>query len=277
MNLTKPWGDLTYVGFDIETTGKYPLAAEVCEIGAVKWCRGEVIDRFQTLVKPTQKMGKEVIEIHRITNEMVENAPLVEEVIEAFHDFIQKSILIAHHAPFDLGFLSVEIEKKNLQLPTDPVICSSLLSRNMIPESPNHRLQTLIGFMDLERGQAHRAYDDANACLHLALKCMERMGEQKSLEEVLKRQGGALHWQRFSVAELCEGKSIAVIIVESLQQKKELDIVYRGGSRPGRTRRVYPQGLVRNLNGDFLVASEQGDLIPKRYFLEKISEAETVT
>src|SRR4051812_25854435 len=98
--LQKSWRDLTLVAFDTETTGKYPLTAEICEIAAVKYRGGEVVDTYSTLLKPSKPMGDAVIAIHGITNEMVANAPLMSEKIREVHAFFADSILITHHAPF---------------------------------------------------------------------------------------------------------------------------------------------------------------------------------
>jgi DNA polymerase III subunit epsilon len=88
---------------------------------------------------------------------MVEHAPRMSERIEHFHSFIQGAIPVAHHAPFDLGFVAIEFENAGLPLPTMPALCSSLLARKLFPESTNHRLQTLIPFFGIEQGTAHRA------------------------------------------------------------------------------------------------------------------------
>src|ERR1700677_4644319 len=102
----KPWRDYTYVAFDTETSGKFPLVAEIVEIAGVKWQRGKVIETYQTFVKPQRPMGESVIRIHHITNEMVEDAPRIHEVLPGFDAFIQGSVLMAHHAAFDMGFLA---------------------------------------------------------------------------------------------------------------------------------------------------------------------------
>ncbi len=263
------WTELTFVGFDTETTGKYPLTAEICEIAGVKWRGGKVVDTFSTLIKPSRPMGEEVIKIHGITNEMVANAPAMAEKIGEFHAFVQGAIPIAHHAPFDLGFVAVEFERAGLALPAAPVVCSSLLSRKLIPESGNHRLQTLIGFLKLEQGAAHRAHDDAKACLEVAIKCMERMDPAPTLAQVLETQGGALSWQRFSMREL-ENKDEVGALVQASREESEVDFAYSGGSRPGQKRRIKPIGVVRSLDGDFFVGVEPGETQSKRFFLDKV-------
>ena len=272
--LDKSWRDLTLVAFDTETTGKYPLTSEICEIAAVKWRGGKVVDTYSTLLKPSKPMGEQVIAIHGITNEMVANAPLMPEKIREVHAFFQDSILIAHHAPFDLGFVAIEFEKAGLPLPTLPVICSSLLSRNIIPESPDHRLQTLIGHFNFEKGTAHRALDDAKACLQVALKCLERL-EHEELSAALKVQGGALFWQRFSMREL-ENKDTTGPFVQASREGGEVEFAYDGGSKRGEKRRIRPVGVVRSLDGDFFVGCEGDDSQTKRFFLDKVISARRV-
>src|SRR5262249_33181247 len=111
MNQNVPWSQATFIAIDLETTGKYPLDAEICEMAAVKWQNGAVVDVFQSLIRPCTPMSQEVIAIHNITNEMVATAPLMAEKIFDFHRFIGDGFLLAHHAPFDLGFLSWEFER----------------------------------------------------------------------------------------------------------------------------------------------------------------------
>lgn len=269
------WKDLTFVGFDTETSGKYPLDAEICEIAAVKWRNGEIVGTFESLIKPSKPMGAEVIAIHGITNDMVENAPHISEKIGEFHAFVQDAIPIAHHAPFDLGFIANEFEKAGLPLPVLPVVCSSLLSRKVFPESENHRLQTLIKFFQLPQGTAHRALDDAKACLEVGLKCFEKTGSEAVLEHAFQAQGGPLTWLRFSMREL---RDHAVIknLVKAVEEQRVVEMAYGAGSTPGAKRRVHPMGVVRSLDGDFLVAYAEHDQRSKRYFLEKIVSAEIV-
>jgi DNA polymerase-3 subunit epsilon len=276
MDLSKNWKEFTFVGFDTETTGKYPLSAEICELAAVKWRGGQVIDTFQTLLKPRELMGAEVIAIHGITNDMVENAPNISSQIGLFHQFIQNSILIAHHAPFDLAFIAIEFEKAKLALPEDPVICSSLLSRKVFPESENHRLQTLIGFFGLERGAAHRALDDARACLQVGMRCMEKPGAGDALSATMELQSGPLYWRRFSMRRLEEESPVTATLACAVREQSIVEMTYSAGSTPGEARRVHPLGIVPSLDGDFLVAYSEKDQRSKRYFLEKITHAEKV-
>lgn len=266
------WRDLTIVAFDTETSGKYPLSAEICEIAGVKWRNGEIVDTFETLIKPTKTMSNEVIAIHGITNEMVENAPPIQEKIADFHRFVQDAVVVAHHSPFDLGFVSHEFEKVGLPLPTDPALCSSLLSRRLFPESENHRLQTLIRFFNLAQGAAHRALDDTKACLEVTLRCLAKTGEEATLEDVFASQGGEITWKRFSMRELAQ-RSTVKVLMDAVANQARVSMIYSAGSAPGSPRIVHPEGLVRSLDGDFLVAYDEKDQRSKRYYVDKISDA----
>lgn len=265
------WRDLTFVGFDTETTGRYPLESEICEIAAVKWKGGKIVDTFETLLKPSKPMGAEVIAIHGITNEMVENSPRVADKIGEFHAFIAGTVPIAHHAPFDVGFVAVEFEKVGLALPKEPVLCSSLLSRRLFPESENHRLQTLIKFFGLPQGTAHRALDDTKACLEVGLRCLAKTGDEALLSAAFDTQGGPIKWERFSMKRLQENPSGAAL-VQAIREGKMIEMTYGAGAR----RRIRPIGLVRSLDGDFLVAFDDGGDRSKRFFVEKVADAVVV-
>lgn len=271
-----PWKDATFIAIDLETSGKYPLDAEICEMAALKWQGGQVIETFQSLVRPTRQMGEECISIHHITNEMVENSPRIGEKIQDFYNFIKDGYIIAHHSPFDMGFLAWEFEKARLPLPTNPVFCTSLISQAINYNTANHRLATLAEYFKIEAGAAHRAFDDAKTCLNVALKFFEKLGDEATVSDLFNAQQTALLWPRYSIEALMERDHFRTMI-RAVVDKLELIITYESGSRPGEPRKVYPMGIVRSLNGDFLVATEgnkDGDEThPKRYFLEHISKA----
>lgn len=270
------WRDATFIALDLETTGKYPMDAEICEMAAVKWRGGQIIETYQTLIRPPTPMSEQVIKIHNITNEMVESAPVIREKIDEFHRFISDGYVIAHHAPFDMGFLAWDFERHHLPLPTRPVLCTSLLSRQVLTESPNHRLATLAKHYGIDAGAAHRALDDARTCLYVALKCFEKLGDEAKVSDIFSVQGVELTWPRFSVEALME-KDILRVLIRSLRDRHEVYLTYEGGSRPGTARRLFPLGLVRSPEGgDFLVATEGEDVQPKRYFIDKVSDVRPV-
>lgn len=269
IQLNAPWTQATYVSFDTETTGAYPLESEICEVAAVKWKDGIIIDEFQSLACISKPMSTFIIGIHGITNEMCEGAPPMGEIVKKFHAFIQDSVLVAHHAPFDLGFLALEMEKAGLKLPDMPVVCSSLLSRKVFPDFPNHKLQTLIPLLGIQQGTAHRALDDSRACLHVALKCMEKLGPEIPLQKVLETQGHKLFWKNYSMNDLRQ-HDVFGLLVDAIESGRTVEIAYRGTSADHK-RPVKPQGIVRNPDGDYLVGYCEREKRSKRYYLNRIA------
>lgn len=270
MNLDLPLNQYSYVAFDTETSGAYPIGHDVVEFGAVKWFQGQEIGRLQFLLKPRELMTDFIIGIHGITNDMVASSPQISEKIEEIHDFFKGSVVLAHHAPFDLGFLTVEFEKARLPLPAEPALCTSLLSRKWIHGVENHKLQTLVKHLQVDGGQAHRAYDDAKSCLHVALSCFEKMGSEATLKRAIESQGKNLWWKDYSLLLSAEQK--IKTLIEAIQNKKDVDMIYQGGSKKGETRRLTPIGIVRNPDGDFLQAHCHHEQTAKRYYLNRIGD-----
>lgn len=275
VNLEQNWNDVSLVAFDLETTGKYPLSAEICEMAAVKYKGGKVEAYFETLIRPDAWMMQEVIDIHGITNEMVAHAPTIDHKIVDFLRFCEGSVLMAHHSPFDMGFLAWEFEKAKLQMPQEPVLCTSLLSRALIKESPNHKLITLAKTLGINPGNSHRALDDARTCLDVGLICLQRLGEDAWLTEAVSVQGQTLLWKDFSIEALTKNEA-SRIVVECIQNQLEVAIVYEGGSNPGKERVIFPSGVVRGPERDFIIALDPKEKVEKRYYLEKISSARKV-
>jgi len=273
--MSRPWESESYVALDLETSGAYPIGFEICEFAAIKYQGGRIVDRLESLVKTKRKMSDEVIRIHGITNEMVATAPSIEDLILPISRFLQDSVAIAHHAPFDLGFLAYEFERAGLKLPQKPALCSSLLSRRLFSEPENHRLQTLIEFFKLPQGTAHRAGDDAEACLQVALRCFAKLGDV-DLAEITRQQGVELWWSRFSISEL-RNSDLYNPVVEAIENESEIEFVYQSGSKPGQPRKAKPGGLVRSLDGDFFVATEAGsDSHRKRFYLNKLASSRRI-
>lgn len=157
--------DLQYVSFDVETTGLSPVVARLVEISGVKfYLDGTVVSTFSSLIDPEIRIPQEVSAIHGITDEMVAGAPKCDEVIPEFLSWMddRNTVLVAHNAPFDVEFLQVTISRRKLKKPSKQVIDTLPLSRQLLPQAPNHQLKTLIEYLGLEAGAYHRALADSH-------------------------------------------------------------------------------------------------------------------
>lgn len=153
----------TYVSFDLETTGLSSRMEEIIEIGAVKMKNGMQEDSFQTFVNPGKPLSKFTTELTNITNDMVKNAPNLEEAITKFLEFSKDCILVAHNAIFDISFVKNAINKLGLPKLENPIIDTLPLSRYLYSEHRSHTLGAVARRFNIEYDEdvAHRADYDA--------------------------------------------------------------------------------------------------------------------
>ncbi len=188
-----------FVAFDLETTGLVPQKDEIIEIGAVKFTvkveNGQVLPQkikdFQTFVKPNMMIPAEATRVNHITDKMVENAPAVADCLRQFTAFCgQDTILVAHNADFDTGFLKEAYEKNPQLLPGNPIIDSLRLSRSILPELKSHKLgemamlfkrQQLIS-MKIDSGDMHRAVYDCEMLMEVFVSLLKRRLKEKDWE-----------------------------------------------------------------------------------------------
>lgn len=172
----------TFVVVDLETTGTSPASgAMITEIGAVKIRGGEVLGEFHTLVNPGSPIPPFITVLTGITDAMVAPAPLFQEVLPAFLEFCggaDETILIAHNAPFDIGFLKAAAEAYSYRWPNYRVLDTVKIARRTLTkdETPNVKLGTLAQYFGLEEPPTHRALDDARATVHIFHHLLERLG-----------------------------------------------------------------------------------------------------
>ena len=163
------------VVFDIETTGLSARNDRITEIGAVKIRKGEIVDTFDQLVDPEILIPDNITKLTGIDNTMVANQPKISEVLPVFLDFIGDSILSAHNASFDVGFIRESLLNMGREI-KNPVLDTLQLSRVLFPGLKNHKLNTVAKHLKVELLNHHRAVDDAKATadiLAYSLKLLE--------------------------------------------------------------------------------------------------------
>jgi DNA polymerase III subunit epsilon len=168
----------TFVVVDLETTGGSPEANAITEVGAVKVCGGEVLGEFQTLVRPAMSIPPFVAVLTGITDAMVASAPSVDAVLPAFLEFARGSVLVAHNAPFDVGFLKAACDSTGRTWPTLQVLDTARLARRVLARDEAHdcRLATLARLFRASTMPTHRALDDARATVDVLHGLLERLG-----------------------------------------------------------------------------------------------------
>ena len=176
--LGAPLISTTFVIVDLETTGGSPGTHEITEVGAVKVCGGEVLGEFQTLVRPGLSIPPFVAVLTGITDAMVATAPRLQAVLPAFLEFARGSALVAHNAPFDVGFLKAACERHGHAWPGFQVLDTARLARRILArdEARDCRLSTLARLFKAGTMPTHRALDDARATVDVLHGLIERLG-----------------------------------------------------------------------------------------------------
>jgi len=163
--VTGPLPELTFIVVDVETTGWLAEDAEITEIGAVRLCGGQLIGEFSSLVRPAGSIPADVTTLTGITEGMVSRAPLAAPALRAFLAFAGEGVLVAHNAPFDLGFLTAASAASGISWPVYPVLDTALLARILLgpDDVPDVRLSTLAEYFTTRTRPCHRALPDARA------------------------------------------------------------------------------------------------------------------
>ncbi len=172
-----PLSEVTFVVVDLETTGGSPATSAITEFGAVKVRGGEVLGEFQTLVDPGGPVPAAIQVLTGITTSMVIGAPTIGEVLPSFLEFARGSVLVAHNAPFDIGFLKAAAAQTGHAWPGNPVVDTVRLARRVVTrdEAPNHRLSTLAGLFHATTTPEHRALADARATVDVLHALLGRL------------------------------------------------------------------------------------------------------
>jgi DNA polymerase-3 subunit alpha (Gram-positive type) len=167
-----------FVVLDIETTGFNPWKEDLLEIGAIKIQDGKTIAEFKTLVRPGKLISEEIQKLTGITPEMVQDAPLPDEVLAKFDQFIAGAVLVAHNAQFDVGFIKGKYQQylgRNLE----SVYLDTLgLARAVWPSFKNFRLNTVAKELGIKLENHHRAVDDAVCAAEIMHKAFTKIADR---------------------------------------------------------------------------------------------------
>ncbi|MCH5186273.1 MAG: PolC-type DNA polymerase III, partial [Oscillospiraceae bacterium] len=155
--------------FDIETTGLSKDINHITEIGAVKVSGGKVTDRWSTFVNPREKIPANIVKLTGITDDMVKNAPYIEDIFDEFARFCDGCTAVAHNADFDMGFMKAAAQRmgKSFDL---PYLDTLMLARVLYPTLSNHKLGNLSKHLSVVLENHHRAVNDAKATADIFIK-----------------------------------------------------------------------------------------------------------
>jgi len=181
--VTNPKGqsiDTTYCILDLETTGFSPVTEKITEIGVIKYKEGKIIEEFSCFVNPEKPIPAKVVEVTNITDDMVKDAETIEQVFPKLMQFIEGSVLVAHNADFDMGFL--KHNAKVLGYEFDFTYLDTLsLAKELFPEYKSYKLGRIAKNLGIKVDVAHRALDDVRTTVQV-FKVMIDMLKERGVE-----------------------------------------------------------------------------------------------
>lgn len=269
--LDEPLRTTTFTIVDLETTGGSAQLDAITEIGAVRVRGGEVLGEFQTLVHPGRPITPFVSVLTGITDAMVASAPAIAAVLPAFLEFAHGSVLVAHNAPFDVGFLKTAALDQQLAWPAFAVVDTAVLARRVLTrdEVPNCKLATLAVFFAAATTPNHRALQDARATvdvLHALLGRLGNLGVQSlpELRAFTAQVPPEVRRKRHLADALPSGPGVYVF------RDARGAPLYVGTSRDlkSRVRQYFVAGETRSRMGEMVAIAERVDPIPCAHALE---------
>ena len=177
----RPRGQLLddeFVVFDIETTGLSKERDRITEIGAVKVAEGKITDNFSTFVNPQMPISEEITKLTGITNEMVADAEPIEKVLPKFMEFFGKSVLVAHNASFDTGFISKAMERLGMGELQNTYADTVEMAKSLLPNLKKYKLDIVCEALDIDLRGHHRAVNDADATAKMFVKFVDMLAEK---------------------------------------------------------------------------------------------------
>lgn len=242
--LDRPISEIPLVFLDTETTGLNPhFGDRVVEIALARF-RGDVMeDSFDTLVDPQRSIPTVVTRIHGITDADVRGKPTFAQIAREVREQLREAVLVAHNAPFDLGFLVNEFRLAR-QDPPDNLVLDTLSFLRGHFKFPSNSLPRVADYLGIEKRTAHRALADVLTTRQVFAFVVDELGARRharTLDEFLDLQGGNIEWRQRNGAEL----PLPPALEEALRGNRRLFIRYEDANG-GRTERwISPRAVYR--------------------------------
>ena len=233
-------GKTRFIAFDTETTGMFALSNRIVEIAAVRFgLNDDTTETFASLVNPERPIPTEVIAIHGITDDMVAHAEPAAPVLKRFIEFCRPGdILIAHNAPFDISFVTCELERTGMEFGDNLILDTVDIFHRFFPGQLSYSLLNLSRSLGIAETQEHRALGDAilvKQLFQLAATKLPPVETKNDLGEVLD-----VYMMTSADEQVRELPNGFEPITTALADERRLEIVYASPGKPAQTRTIRP-------------------------------------
>lgn len=178
--------EATYVVFDVETTGLSAIYNDLIQVAASKMYKGNIVAEFDEFINPGHPLSAFTTELTGITDEHVKNAKPLVQVLKEFQEFCKDTVLVAHNASFDVGFMNANYERHGLPKITQPVIDTLEFARNLYPEYKRHGLGPLTKRFGVALEHHHMANYDAEATGRLLFIFIKEVAEKHGVTDLAR-------------------------------------------------------------------------------------------
>ena len=178
--------EATYVVFDVETTGLSAIYNDLIQVAASKMYKGNIVAEFDEFINPGHPLSAFTTELTGITDDHVKNAKSLVQVLKEFQEFCKDTVLVAHNATFDVGFMNANYERHGLTKITQPVIDTLEFARNLYPEYKRHGLGPLTKRFGVALEHHHMANYDAEATGRLLFIFIKEVAEKHGVTDLAR-------------------------------------------------------------------------------------------
>ena len=170
-----PWREMSFVSVDVETTGFDKENCRVTEVGIVRFERGQIAERWGSLINPGEPIPEDSTRVTGITDAMVADQPKFADLKWEIYGRLRDRLFVAWNAEFDWGFLQHELNRCGLTLPSVPILDPLVWARRLMPSDNRHNLGAVCDKFGIPLENAHRAEDDAEACGRIVLRLADKV------------------------------------------------------------------------------------------------------
>jgi DNA polymerase III epsilon subunit family exonuclease len=265
--------NITFVAFDTETTGLHPIVHRLVEIGAVRFrLDGCGTATFQQLIDPHIPIPPEVQRVHGITDAMVRGQPTVEQMMPHFIDFLgpRDTILLAHNAPFDLGFLAMALIRLGIACPPHDVFDTLAMARQLYHTWPSHSLAHVAMRLNVASRAEHRALSDALLVKEVFLAMLRHTPTVKTIADVMRVSQPLT----FADAQVCtvEPPPGFEILTTAIAEQCAIAIVYEQGWQRPQPRMITPRLVLEVQGVAYVIAHCHMSNAERTFRLDRIRE-----
>lgn len=269
---SKPLSETVFTVLDVETTGLNPAHGHrICELACLRLGPDGELGQFESLVDPGRSISPGAYRVNQITATMLEGQPEFCEIADKVLDLLDGAVLVAHNAPFDLGFLSAELDIARMPHPEGPVVDTLVLARRAYYFSRNS-LGAVAAALQVDPGPAHRAMGDVHTT-HLIL---EHMLKDLELRWGITTLGGLLEFQGgFIPYPLARQIPLPPQIAEALETQGLVQMRYVDARGQETVRSVRPLRVTEQRGQLYLIAHCYHRDALRTFRLDRVAEMES--